>query len=144
MVEVPHSRVVLVVPLGHGVGQISLQIDLTSAVSQLATRCLILRMGFVGQAIWWRRCRSQNYFTRATVRLGIGPHSSLLSFVNRNIDGTLCISFEFIDIFPICLRGYSIIGLLDYWSHNESESEVNSICRVNLNRNSLWILIRIR
>jgi len=44
---------------------------------------------------------------------GIGPHSSLPSFVDRNIDGTLCISFEFINIFPICLRGYSnsrIIG----------------------------------
>jgi len=31
---------------GHGVGQVSVRIDITSAVWQLATRCLILGGGF--------------------------------------------------------------------------------------------------
>jgi len=57
-----HPRLGSVVPLGHGVGQINLQIDISSAVSQLTTRCLILRVGFRSQAI--RRRHSRDRWSR--------------------------------------------------------------------------------
>ena len=46
-------------PLGVGGGAGKLWIDITSAVWQLATRCLILGVGFRGQAIQWRHSRDR-------------------------------------------------------------------------------------
>jgi len=46
-------------PLGVAGGAGKLWIDITSAVSQLATRCLILAVGFRGQAIQWRHTRDR-------------------------------------------------------------------------------------
>jgi len=46
-------------PLGVGGGADKLWIDITSAVWQLATRCLILGVGFRGQAIQWRDTRDR-------------------------------------------------------------------------------------
>ena len=45
-----HPRLRSVVSLGHGVKQIIVRIDITSAVLQLATRCLILGVDFSGSA----------------------------------------------------------------------------------------------
>jgi len=66
-----------VVPLGHRVGQINAGIDITSAVRQPATRCLLLGVGFPGQPIRRRHCRGRNCSTRATIKMGIGPHSGV-------------------------------------------------------------------
>jgi len=46
-------------PLGVGGGAGKLWIDITSAVWQLATHCLILGVGFRGQAIQWRHIRDR-------------------------------------------------------------------------------------
>jgi len=46
---------------------------------QLATRCLILGVGFPGRPIRRRHCCGQNCSTRATVKLGIVPHSSVIT-----------------------------------------------------------------
>ena len=72
---VHHPGLRSVVPL---VGQASFRINITSAVWQLATLCLILGVDFPGQNIRWRHCHSGNYSTRATVKLGIDPYSSFI------------------------------------------------------------------
>jgi len=47
--------------------------DCTTA---LATRCLILGVGFLGQPIRRRHCCGRNCSMRTTVKLDFGPHSS--------------------------------------------------------------------
>ena len=78
--ESHHPRLRLVVLLGYGVGKVNPEIDITSAVWQLATRCLILGVGFPGKTMRQRHCCGRNCSTWATVELGFGPHYSSSDF----------------------------------------------------------------
>jgi len=62
----------------------NVRIDMTSTVWQLAARCLILGGRLIrGQRIRRRHFRGRNWYTRATVELGIGPHSTAWAIEKR-------------------------------------------------------------
>lgn len=65
-----------VVLLAHGVGLVNVQIHITSALWQLAARCLNLGVGVRGRPIRRRHCRGRNCSTRAGVKLDISPTST--------------------------------------------------------------------
>ena len=64
-----HQWLRLVVSLGMGMEEVNIQ---------LATWCLILRVGFAAHPIQRRQCHGWKCFTWATVKLGSGPHIVVL------------------------------------------------------------------